>query len=54
MYRIIMENYEDAQNVLLKENHDIRKYLKHMQDQINDALKEKKRGKFNYLCLQLI
>lgn len=43
MYRIIMENYEDAQNVLLKENHDIRKYLKHMQDQINDALKEKKR-----------
>lgn len=51
MYRIIISNYEDAQTTIIKENEDMRKYLREMQQEISNALdemlKERKHGKCN-------
>jgi len=41
MYRLIITNYEDTQKQLLKENAEMRGYLKQMQNELITALNEK-------------
>lgn len=40
MYRLIINNYEDSHQQLVKENEGMRQYLKEMQDELISALNE--------------
>ena len=44
MYQIIIENYENVQSVLIKENEEIRTYLKYLQDQFKEVLSDNSTG----------